>query len=78
MFLDMVFLSEFDKYIPETVSAREQKAKQNDIAGGMEMIKFSAEDAERYVKLFYDTEWAVVKKNVSPENYTKLREFLVK
>jgi len=69
---------EFDTYIPEAVGAREQKAKQNDIAGGMEMIKFSPEDAERYVKLFYDTEWEVIKGKVSPESYAKLRELLKK
>ncbi len=45
---------------------------------GMELIKFSPEDAKWYVDTANEAKWAEVKTKVSPESYAKLREMLKK
>jgi len=43
---------------------------------GMEFVKFSQADGQRYVQLSQDALWAYFKTVVSPDRYTKLRQLL--
>jgi len=57
---------------------RQQYASQRQqaIAGGVKFIKFSEADGARYVKAAEDALWAHFKKNMSPEDYQKIRKLL--
>lgn len=69
---------EFDSEVPAYNVEREEQARQMLLDGGMEFIKFSPEDAERYVDLAYNAQWGEIEKAVTPENYAKLKELLTK
>lgn len=57
---------------------KQQSTSQRDraIARGMKYIKFSEADGTRYVKMATDALWAHFKKNMSPEDYQKIRQLL--
>ena len=61
-------------YFEEIVG--EAKLKYEELGG--EFVKFSPEDAERWVELADEVKWEEVKGMVSPESYNKLRGFLLK
>jgi len=58
--------------------ADENKYRQQVIDAGIEPITLSPEDAEWYLGLANDIVWQQVKAEVSPENYLRLRELLLK
>ena len=41
---------------------------------GMEFIKFSAADGERFVDLAYDATWESLEETIDPAHYAKLKE----
>jgi len=54
------------------------EAKKENKAAGIEYITFSPADAKSYLDLANSSYWEDVRGKVTPENYTKLKEFLTK
>lgn len=74
MLLDIVAeveAQEIDMYAE--FDADEQKKMR---ASGMEFIEFSQKDAQWYTDLAYETKWAKLKPQTSPEMYSRLRQML--
>lgn len=47
-------------------------------ANGQEVITLSPDDAKQYLDAAYTKSWEVAQKKVSPDDYTKLRQLLMK
>jgi len=54
------------------------EAQRENEAAGIEYITFSPDDAKSYLDLAYSSYWEDVRGKITPEAYTKLREFLTK
>lgn len=70
--------TEFDQDIPAWTIEQERLAMEQAKAGGTQVVEFSAEDAKFYTDLAKSSTWTEVQKLVSPENYNKLRELIMK
>lgn len=71
--------AELEPEMREWLRAKDIEGMQFLLDSGMELIEYSAEDAQWYLDKFYiEGGWEVVKAKNSPESYAKLREFLMK
>jgi TRAP-type C4-dicarboxylate transport system substrate-binding protein len=57
--------------------ASSQKSRQKYLDHGTQPIRFSEPEAKKYFAIADQSQWNLVKTKVSPENYEKLRQFLM-
>jgi TRAP-type C4-dicarboxylate transport system substrate-binding protein len=71
-------ITDFELEVGPWCLDNEQKEYQLALNGGVKKIKFSDGDAKQFIDLADNTEWGELQKRVSPENYAKLRQLVMK